>query len=84
MIVNHNNNYDYCYNFQHEKLSTMVFKHHIYLEKEELFHSYGIGDEEAEFIKELIDHELPSDVSTTKKRKQLQKPKRLFLYEVAI
>ena len=53
----------------------MVFEHHVYFKEKDLFNSYGIGDQELQFIKELIDHDLSSTA-------QLQKPKRRFLYEV--
>ena len=56
----------------HEKLSTLVFEHHVYLKRKEVFQSYGIDDCEVKFIKELIDH----DLSTPEK---LEKPQRTFL-----
>ena len=55
----------------------MVFEYHVYLKAKDLFNGYGIGNQELEFIKQLIDHDL-SESST-----KLQKPERRFLYEVA-
>ena len=60
--------------FQHEKLSTLVFEHHIYRKEESLFRNHGISTDDVEFIKELIDHDLVD----------LKKPERRFLYEVYI
>ena len=44
----------------------MVFEHHVYLKAKELFNGYGICDQDLQFIKELIDHDL-SDTSKLKK-----------------
>lgn len=64
---------------QKEKLSSLIFEHHVYNfleEKDKYFSSYGINGEDTVFIQELIDHDLLDRVTL------LAQPERQFLYEV--
>ena len=60
----------------------MIFEQYVYLKEKALFNSYGIGDQELELIKELIDHDLPSESESNIAAKKFQPAGRRFLYEV--
>lgn len=62
---------------QKERLSSLIFEHHIYNHLKSKFLTYGINGPEILFIQELIDHDLVDRVMV-----HTQPAEKQFLYEV--
>ena len=63
---------------QKEKLSSLIFEHHIYNRLKSKFSTYGINGLETLIIQELIDHDLVDRVMAH------TQPEKQFLFEVCI